>query len=462
VGDQEERLRALPAVDRVMGTLRDHPVPVAADAARRAVDRARARVLAGNSAPSLEAIVGEAQRLLDEHDRSLLRPVINATGVLLHTNLGRAPLGERQLAAVTRVAGGYSNLEYDLAQGRRGSRYSHARRLLCRLLGAESALVTNNNAAALLVVLASLCRGRSVIISRGELIEIGGEFRIPDVLAASGAHLVEVGTTNRTRVADYEAALDTEVAAILKVHPSNYRVVGFTSSVGSRALARLAHAHAAILVHDVGSGLLSTVEAPAALGAEPRVDVALADGADLVLLSADKLLGGPQAGIVAGRSDLVERVSRHPLARAVRPDKMALAALEATAETYLEGRAQDLPLWRMALAPLEEVRARAQRLAARLGGAPGTRGVEAEAVPARAVTGGGSLPGGDLPSWAVALGHESRSAASLEAALRRARVPVIARIENDVLLLDLRTVPPDQDELLESAVRDALGPSAGA
>jgi L-seryl-tRNA(Ser) seleniumtransferase len=456
VDDSPERLRALPAVDTVMGELGDRPTPIAADAARRAVEAARTRVLGGEPTPTLDAIVAQARALLEEHERSLLRPVINATGVLLHTNLGRAPLGERQLSAVARVAGGYSNLEYDLEQGRRGSRYSHARSLLCRLLGAESAFVANNNAAALLVVLAALCRDRSVVISRGELIEIGGEFRIPDVLAASGARLRETGTTNRTRLTDYEAALSPDVAAILKVHPSNYRVVGFASSVGARELARLAHAHGTILLHDVGSGLLSSVDAPPELAAEPPADVAVADGADLTLFSADKLMGGPQAGVVAGRADLVERVSRHPLARAVRPDKMALAALEATIEAYLEGRPEELPLWRMARAPTEEIENRARTLAERLDRALATEGLKAEAVPARAVTGGGSLPGGELPSWAVALIHESRTAASVELALRRARTPVVARIEDDVVLLDLRTVAPDQDEMLEAILKDAL------
>jgi L-seryl-tRNA(Ser) seleniumtransferase len=440
-----------------MAKLGDRPTPIAAGAARRAVEAARARVLAGAPTPSLEAVVAHAHALLEEDERSLLRPVINATGVLLHTNLGRAPLGERQLAAVARVASGYSNLEYDLEHGRRGSRHDHARRLLSRLLGAESAFVTNNNAAALLVVLAALCRGRSVVISRGELIEIGGEFRIPDVIAASGARLLEVGTTNRTRLADYETALSEDVAAILKVHPSNYRVVGFSSSVRARDLARLAHAHGTILVHDVGSGLLSSVEAPPELGAEPAADVAVADGADLTLFSADKLLGGPQAGIVAGRADLVERVSRHPLARAVRPDKMTLAALGATVEAYLEGLPEDLPLWRMALATSEDVEARARALAERFDEVLAAKGVKAEAVPARAVTGGGSLPGGELPSWAVAVSHESLTAASVELALRGARVPVVARIEDDLVLLDLRTVAPSQDELLEAIVGEALG-----
>jgi L-seryl-tRNA(Ser) seleniumtransferase len=328
---------------------------------------------------------------------------------------------------------------------------------LCRVLGSESAFVANNNAAALLVVLAALCRDRSVVISRGELIEIGGEFRIPDVLAASGAHIVEVGTTNRTRVADYEAALSADVGAILKVHPSNYRVVGFASSVDARELAGLAHAHGTILVNDVGSGLLSAVDAPPELAAEPPADVAVAAGADLTLFSGDKLLGGPQAGIVAGRAELVDVVSRHPLARAVRPDKMTLAALEATVEAYLEGRPADLPLWAMARASSDEIEARARLLSGRLDRALATKGLKAEAVPARALTGGGSLPGGELPSWAVALTHESRSAASVELALRRGRVPVVARIEDDVVLLDLRTVGRGQDGLLEEIVVEALG-----
>jgi L-seryl-tRNA(Ser) seleniumtransferase len=453
--DRRARLRALPAVDAVLGALGDHPRPLATEAARRAVELARTRVLSGEETPSREAVVAEARRFLEEHDRSLLGPVINATGVLIHTNLGRAPLGELQLEAVVRVARGYSNLEYDLVRGARGSRYSHARHLLSRVTGSESALVTNNNAAALLLALAALCPGREVVISRGELIEIGGEFRIPEVMAVSGATLVEVGTTNRTHLRDYERALGPDTGAILKVHPSNYRVVGFTSSVPGRDLARLAHDRGVVFLHDVGSGLLSSVDAPAELTAEPRADVALADGADLVTFSGDKLLGGPQAGVVVGRADLVEGLSRHPLARAVRPDKMTLAALEVTAALYLQDRAQELPLWKLTLTPLEDLERRAGGLAAEL--AADLSGVVAEAVASRAVTGGGSLPGAELGSWAVALSHESRSASALERALRAAPIPVIGRIEDERLLLDLRSVPAEQDALLVSAVVAALG-----
>lgn len=457
-GELSARLRALPGVDRVIAALADGgPPAIVADAARRAVDAARARVRAGADA-SLEEIVAEAGALLRAHRHSLLTPVINATGVLIHTNLGRVPLGDEQIAAVARMASGYSNLEYDLEAGRRGTRYSHAQRLLTALTGAEAALVVNNNAAAVLITLAALCAGREVIISRGELIEIGGEFRIPDVMAASGARLVEVGTTNRTHMGDYERAIGADTAAILKVHPSNYKVVGFTASVSSKDLARLARGRGVCFIHDAGSGYLG---APGAdqlpwLAPEPVVEHALADGADLVTFSGDKLLGGPQAGIITGRRDLIDKIGHHPLLRAVRVDKMTLAALEATLSIYLEGRLLALPLWESALASNDELEARAHALARAVTEQAGERGVKAEAVASRAVTGGGSLPGAEMSSWALAVTHAERSTTEIESALRAGSPPVIARIEDDRLLLDLRTVPPSADATLQSQLLQAL------
>ena len=427
----------------------------AAPFARRAIDVARESIRAGEPTPSFEDVVAHTQELLAQQRATDLRPVINATGVLIHTNLGRSPLGARQLEAVARLAGGYSNLEYDVEAGARSSRYEHASRLLTTLTGAEAALVTNNNAAAVLLTLAALCAQGEVLISRGELVEIGGEFRIPDVMTLSGARLVEVGTTNRTRFSDYSSALTERTSAILKVHPSNYRVVGFTASVAARDLAQLARDRRVAFIHDLGSGLVSAPKGTA-WEAEPSVDVALSDGADIITFSGDKLLGGPQAGVILGRAELIARIARHPLLRAVRVDKMTLAALEETLKAHVEGRALDLPLWSMALTPTQDLERRAARLAVHLSDA--VTGLKAEARPSAALTGGGSLPGEQLGSWAVSLDHGWKSAAELDRALRHGEIPVIGRIENDRLLLDLRAIPPELDTRLEEAVKSALLP----
>lgn len=452
----DERLRGLPSVDRVIGLLRDLPPRTAAALARRAVDAARERVREGADPPSVEEAAGAARELAEEERSRRLTPVLNATGVLVHTNLGRAPLGAEQLAAVTEVAGGYSNLEYDLLEGARGSRYSHARSLVAELTGAEDGLVVNNCAAAVLLILSTLCAGREVLISRGELIEIGGEFRIPEVMAASGARLVEVGTTNRTHLADFERAITPDTAAILKVHPSNYRVVGFTASVAGRDLARLARGRGLPFVHDLGSGLVS--DPPWGASDEPIVTDAVAEGADLVAFSGDKLLGGPQAGVIAGRADLVARLAKNPLLRALRVDKMTLAALQATLLAYVEGRGESLPLWELAAAAPEMLEERARAIVAAAGELV-TAGVKLEAVPTRAVAGGGSMPGADFGSWGVAIRHPERGPDDVAARLRRGRegrARVVGRIEEGVLLLDLRAVPPAADAQLTEALVESL------
>lgn len=443
--ENENEFRKLPAVDKVVAAL-EGPHPLRTAAARRAVDEARARVRAGEDAPSLESVTAAARSYLEDGGRALLQPVINATGVLVHTNLGRVPLGGVQLDAVLSVASGYSNLEYDLAVGRRGSRYSHAQELINSLIGSEASLVVNNNAAAVLLMLSALCRDREVIISRGELIEIGGEFRIPDVMANAGVRLVEVGTTNRTHISDYERAITPDTAAILKVHPSNYKVVGFTKSVASRELARLAQGRRVYFFHDLGSGLVSG-PAGSAFATEPEIAACLSEGADLITFSGDKLLGGPQAGIIAGHASLIAKLAGHPLLRALRVDKMTLAALQATLRLYLEGRMDEIPLWAMALAPLDELERRARAIAAAVGGAVGPD-VKVDAVVVTGVAGGGSLPGEEFPSWAVTVDHPSRSADELGRALRSGAPPVIARIEDDRLLLDVRTVAPADDPTL--------------
>jgi L-seryl-tRNA(Ser) seleniumtransferase len=453
-GDPNARLRELPGVDRVMEMLKGlAPAPVAAWAARLAIADARQRIHEGGVADA-EGVVEHAKELLRQRSGRLLRGLINATGVLIHTNLGRVPLGDRQMAAAREVSFGYSNLEYDLERGRRSSRHTHSAELLCMLTGAESALVVNNNAAAVLMSLAALCSGREVVISRGELIEIGGEFRIPEVMQAAGARLVEVGTTNRTHLVDYERAISEHTAALMKVHPSNYRVVGFTSSVRSAELGRLARGRGVLFLHDLGSGLMGEPDDLSFTRQEPRVDNAIAEGADIVTFSGDKLLGGPQAGLILGRTDLIAKIAKHPLMRAVRPDKVTLSILQETLNAYLEGKQLELPLWKLAAVPADELEERARALAEHLDDAGST--LKAEAVPTASVSGGGSMPGADIPSWGVALSHGELSADHLDAALRQGDPPVVGRIEDDRLVLDLRTVFAEQDEALARLVHQAI------
>ncbi len=413
-----------PSVDSLARSIADVglPQPLLVDAAREAI--------AAGDPDSARTRAQDVARLL-------LRPVVNATGVILHTNLGRAPVAHHQDAT-------YTNLELDLTTGRRGSRQAGVDRLLARACGAEAALVVNNGAAAVLLVLAALASGRGVAVSRAELVEIGGGFRIPEVLAQSGAGLVEVGTTNRTRLVDYERAVVDEqrrVALLLKVHQSNYRIVGFTESVGVPALARLGPP----LVVDLGSGLLDAAcpwiegAPPEWLRGEPAVRQTLEAGAALVTFSGDKLMGGPQAGIIAGRRDLVEMCARHPLARAVRPGGLVLAALQETALAYLRREGDRIPFWRMATTGVEELRARAAALGC------------GEVVATTSLTGGGTLPGVEIPSAGVALpGDRTES-------LRCHDTPVVARVVGERTVADLRTVDPSQDELLGAALRASTG-----
>jgi L-seryl-tRNA(Ser) seleniumtransferase len=425
-------LRDLPSVDRLLADeqLAGEPHELALAAARVVLERARSEITAGREPASLvDAVVEELGRAR----RPSLRRVVNATGVLVHTNLGRAPLARAALARVAEVGRGYSNLEYDLVRGERGSRQDHLSALLCRLTGAEAALVVNNNAAAVLLALAALAEGREVVVSRGELIEIGDGFRIPDVLARSGARLVEVGTTNRTRAADYERAIGPETALLLRVHQSNFRVLGFTERPQLSELAQIAKRAALPLVDDLGSGAL------AALGDEPTPAESLRAGADLVSFSGDKLLGGPQAGIVVGRAGLVERLRRHPLQRALRADKLTLAALEGTLAIALdpERAAREIPVLRMFHEPLPDVRARAERLAELVGG-------EVEETVAR--VGGGALPLAELPSAACAVEEE------LADRLRLGEPPVVAVVRDGRTLLDSRTLADEDVAEVASAV----------
>jgi L-seryl-tRNA(Ser) seleniumtransferase len=372
-----------------------------------------------------------------------LRRVLNATGVVIHTNLGRAPLSPAALKAAQDAALGYSNLEYDLEQGKRGSRHELVTGLLRQLTGAEDALVTNNNAASMVLTLSALGQGRQAMISRGQLVEIGGGFRIPDVMLQSGVQLVEVGTTNRTYAVDFEAAITERTALLLRVHASNFLQIGFVHQPALEDLVALGARHGLTVVDDLGSGsLLDTSRF--GLVQEPMVQASVTAGVTLVAFSGDKLLGGPQAGIILGRASEVARLRRHPLMRAIRPDKLTLAALGATLLHYLRGEAErEVPVWRMISASADSLRTRAERLAARVGGQP---------VQTRSAIGGGSLPGQTQQSWALAF-HRGGLADELAAALRRSRPPVIGRIEDERLLLDLRSVLPEEDDELVEAVR---------
>ena len=390
-----------------------------------------------------------ARERLTRRDAPTLRPVINATGVVLHTNLGRAPLSGAALAAI-REASGAVSVEYDLERGARGERHGHAARLLAEATGAEDAVVVNNGAAAVLLALAALAARREVIVARGELIEIGGGFRIPDVLARSGAKLVEVGTTNRTYVRDYANAITAKTGAILRVHASNFALRGFVAKAASSDLAKLAHERGGAFIHDLGSGTLLDT-ARFGLGREETVPEAVRDGADVVTFSGDKLLGGPQAGIAAGRADAITKLRTHPLMRALRPDKLTIAALVATVAAYRDGTAlETLPVWRLIAASPAQLGRRAKALAARLESA----GITAAVVETSSTVGGGSLPEETQPSRGVAL--TAASAARAVGALRRADPPVIARIVDDRVVLDLRSVLPEDDERLAAAVSGAL------
>jgi L-seryl-tRNA(Ser) seleniumtransferase len=384
-----------------------------------------------------------------------LRRVLNATGVIVHTNLGRAPLAHAAVERIAELVTGYTNLEYDLDTGRRGRRDVHAERLLCRLTGAEAAVVVNNNAAATMLVLAALAAGREVVISRGELVEIGGGFRVPDVMAQSGAVLREVGTTNRTRAADYAAALSDRTALILRVHPSNFRIEGFTERPTLEELVSLGQRFNVPVAEDLGSGWLAAVEGASALADEPAVTASIDAGADVVMFSGDKLLGGPQAGIIAGRSSVVSRIRTHPLMRALRVDKLTYAALDATLEEYAAGRASTtLPVARMLALTADEIAPRAESLARTLS----SQGFDARVIGGMSTIGGGSAPGSTLPTRLVALRHPSLSANALMERLRNAAPPVIARIESDTVVLDLRTIAPSEDERLAGTLAQSLIP----
>ncbi len=458
----KDELRKLPAVDRLLA------LPELVDAAERygreltvaqsrvVLEATREDILAGEPYPGDAEMVARVLRGLEDSVRPTLRPAINATGVILHTNLGRAPLSEETLQAMHLAGEGYSNLEFDLDEGRRGSRYVHAEGLLCRLTGAEGALLVNNNAGAVLLVLSALAKGREVVISRGQLVEIGGGFRIPDVMAQSGARLVEVGTTNRTYVDDYRAAIRSaaaggeNTAALLRVHSSNFRLTGFTHQPSLAELATLAHAHGLLLIDDLGSGTLIDT-APYGLEHEPTIQESIAAGADVVTFSGDKLLGGPQAGIIVGRAGPIAALRSFPLTRALRVDKTTIAGVQANLLHYVKNEAVTrVPIWRMIAMSQEQVTARARALRDALGAA----GERCELLPGRSMIGGGSLPEESLPTTLLALPAER--SVSLAAKLRAGDPAIVARLQDERLVIDPRTVLPHQEAALAKRLMELL------
>jgi L-seryl-tRNA(Ser) seleniumtransferase len=446
--DTNTLLRALPKTDDVLEreeltpALEQMPRSLVVDAVRGAIDAARARILAGEDLTysAQDAARDAAGRSVLAARRSLRR-VINATGIIVHTNLGRSVLSEAAAAAVTEVSTHYSTLEYDVASGERGSRHVHCEELLCQLTGAEAAMAVNNNAAAVMIGLAELARGHEAIVSRGQLVEIGGSFRIPDIMRESGATMVEVGTTNKTHLRDYENALTDKTGLILKVHSSNYRVVGFTSEVEVRELVELGARHGVPVMEDQGSGVLIDLQRYG-LPFEPTVSQSVEQGAAVVTCSGDKLLGGPQAGILVGRYDIIARLKKHPMARALRLDKMTLAALEATLRAYAdeEHALREIPTLRMLTMPLTQSRVLAEELAARVREAVGEGG-EVLVLDDIARAGGGSLPITDIPTAVVAIAPRTVSVVALEAELRTGAEPaIIGRVKDERLLLDPRTL----------------------
>ncbi|HTI15258.1 MAG TPA: L-seryl-tRNA(Sec) selenium transferase [Dictyobacter sp.] len=456
------QFRLLPSIDELLRAehgvqlLSAFPHALVVNAFRASLAQARADIQSGSLCPTHDELLQTAALLLQQQQQPRLRPLINATGVVINTNLGRAPLSDAALQAVCTVASGYSNLEYELDEGRRGSRHTHIAELLRELTGAEAALVTNNNAAAVLLGLSALAPGREVVISRGQLVEIGGGFRVPDVMRQSGSQLVEVGTTNRTRISDYAAALSEQTALLLAVHPSNFLITGFTESTPLSSLIELGQQHGLLVMEDLGSGCLLNSERYG-LAHEPTPQESLAAGADLVCFSGDKLLGGPQAGIVVGKRDVVARLAKHPLMRAMRIDKMTLAALEATLRHYQRDEAEThIPIWRMITFRPEQIKQRAQRWQQQLH----AQGILSQLQVGASTIGGGSLPGETLPTTLLALAADTipMPLEELSLRLRQHTVPIVTRIIHDALVLDPRTVLSEQDGEIVQALIAILHP----
>ena len=445
-------LRALPSLDALLRTPGGQELSLAyghalsVEALRQTLDDARNLVKEGKNVPSQASLLDQAGQLADGWTQPSLVPVINATGIILHTNLGRAPLSAETISAMAHVSGSYNNLEFDLNSGKRGKRSVHAEDLLKRLLGVESALVVNNNAAATMLILSALAKGKKVIIPHSQLVEIGGGFRVPDVMRQSGAKLAAIGTTNRIHLRDYEDALKEGAALVMNAHHSNFKIIGFTTEPPQAEIAALAHAYGCPLVYDQGSGALLD-SAVYGLPHEPTIQESLADGVDLICFSGDKLLGGPQAGIIAGRADLMEKIKKHPLARAVRADKTCLAGLSATLTHYLKGEAvQKVPIWQMIAKTEEEIRAEAEAWAEMLGF--GT------IVPGFSMVGGGSLPEEQLPTYLLSV--SAKKPDQTMRSLRELVVPIIARIEDGSMLFDPRTVLPGQTQIFLTQLKRTI------
>ncbi|MBE6026042.1 MAG: L-seryl-tRNA(Sec) selenium transferase [Clostridiales bacterium] len=465
---KKELLRSLPKIDevlmdeRISALMERIPRETVVDAVRDSVETIRADILAGKitepSEMKLDTIIDRINHTANKMDIKSLRPVINATGVVLHTNLGRANLSEKALAQVISVANNYSTLEYDPEKGVRGSRHSHVENMIKKITGAEAAMAVNNNAAATMLVMAAIGRDREMIVSRGELVEIGGSFRIPDIMKESGAVLVEVGTTNKTRISDYESQINENTAALLKVHTSNYRVIGFTEDASLRELRELGDKYGLPVIYDMGSGLMTDLSEWGIH--EPVVKEGLKDGADVILFSGDKLLGGPQAGIIAGKKEYIDKMKSHPLARVVRVDKMTIAALEATLSEYADrDRAlNEIPVLRMITKSREDLQAECLLLKGMLDEIKdpedGSVAYSARVVDDDGVVGGGSAPDSRLKNIVLAVDHGKLSPDRIEEALRKGEPPVIARIKNDSVIIDVRTVNKSEYDIIAERFRE--------
>ena len=453
----ESEFRRLPSVDRLISEERIrrlqeiYPYALIVELIRQSLEQARLSIAAGNLCPAVGEIVESICAQIYALENPSLRPIINATGVILHTNLGRAPLSREAIAAMDAIARGYCTLEFDIDSGTRGSRHTHVEPILCRLTGAEAALVVNNNASAVLLALTALAKKKEIIISRGQAVEIGGGFRIPEVMRQSGTKLVEVGTTNCTYVTDYEQAITPRTVALMRVHSSNFKLMGFTHFATLEELVALSRRYSILVFDDLGSGCLLDIT-KFGLDPEPMIQQSVAAGVDLVFFSGDKLMGGPQAGIIVGKKQLIDKLKKHPLARAVRIDKIRLAGLVTTLIHYLKGEAlTKVPIWRMISAPLEEINQRARQWTQPLQD-------RAQVIAGETMIGGGSLPGGTLPTRVVAIGGEGKRyrnlAQELSQKLRSREIPIVGRISDRVLLLDPRSVLPEEDEMVLQALHD--------